>query len=150
MRSAISLRRVAANGTRVSALLGARLRALREQKGLSQGDLEQRSGLLRCYISSVEHSHTVPSIDTLEKMARALDVPLYRLFYDGEKSGRFPEFRRRPNANGSARGDPSEDPYFLRQLRRQVHRLDERQRRLLLFMARSMARTAADGQERRG
>lgn len=140
MRSDISVRRVAANGTRVSALLGARLRALREQKGFSQGDLEQRSGLLRCYISSVEHSHTVPSIDTLEKMARALDVPLYCLFFE-EEMDRKSGFRMQSRENRVGPDGPREDPYFLRLLRKQIHRLDERQRSLLLFMARTMAKT---------
>jgi len=56
-----------------------RLRALREEKKLSQGDIEKRTGLLRCYISRVENGHTVPTVGTLEKMARALEVPLYRL-----------------------------------------------------------------------
>jgi transcriptional regulator with XRE-family HTH domain len=54
------------------------------QKKLSQGDIEKRTGLLRCYISRVENPHTVPAIETLEKMARALEVPMYRLFHDGE------------------------------------------------------------------
>ncbi|PYU17910.1 MAG: hypothetical protein DMG32_26915 [Acidobacteria bacterium] len=57
-------------------IIGDRLRALREQKNLSQGQIEKRSGLLRCYISRVEHGHTVPSIETLEKMCRALEIPL--------------------------------------------------------------------------
>jgi len=57
-------------------IIGDRLRALREQKHLSQGQIEKRSGLLRCYISRVEHGHTVPSIETLEKMCRALEIPL--------------------------------------------------------------------------
>jgi transcriptional regulator with XRE-family HTH domain len=57
-----------------------RLRTLREGKKLSQGDIEKRTGLLRCYISRVENGHTVPTVETLEKMARALEVPLYRLF----------------------------------------------------------------------
>ena len=56
-----------------------RLRELREEKKLSQGDIEKRTGLLRCYISRVENGHTVPTVETLEKMARALEVPLYRL-----------------------------------------------------------------------
>ena len=63
-------------------LIGERLKALREQKKLSQGDVEHRTGLLRCYISRVENGHTVPSVDTLEKMACALEVPMYRLFTD--------------------------------------------------------------------
>ncbi len=65
-------------------LLGDRLRALRETKKLSQGDIEERSGLKRSYISRVENSHTVPAVEILEKLARALEVPLYQLFYEGE------------------------------------------------------------------
>src|SRR6266480_7411725 len=62
-----------------------RLRAIREQKDLSQGDIEQRTGLKRCYVSRVENGHTVPSIETLEKLARALEVPMYQLFCDEEQ-----------------------------------------------------------------
>lgn len=57
-------------------IIGERLRALREEKGVSQGDIEKRTGLLRCYTSRVENGHTVPSVNTLEKMSRALEVPL--------------------------------------------------------------------------
>src|ERR1700685_2964584 len=66
-------------------IIGDRLRALREEKKLSQGDIEKRTGLLRCYVSRVKNGHTVPAIETLEKFARALDVPLYQLFYDGDE-----------------------------------------------------------------
>ena len=66
-------------------IIGDRLRAVLEEKKQSHGDVEKRTGLLRCYISRVENGHTVPAIETLEKMARALDIPLYQLFYDGEK-----------------------------------------------------------------
>src|SRR5438876_8039996 len=62
-----------------------RLRALREEKKLSQGDIEKRTGLVRCYISRVENGHTVPAIETLKKMARALEIPMYQLFYEGEE-----------------------------------------------------------------
>jgi transcriptional regulator with XRE-family HTH domain len=65
-------------------LIGNRLKELRESKQLSQGDIEKRTGLLRCYISRVENNHTVPSVETLEKMARALEMPMYRLFHEGE------------------------------------------------------------------
>jgi transcriptional regulator with XRE-family HTH domain len=54
-----------------------RLREIRIQKKLSQGDIEARTGLLRCYVSRVENGHTVPSIETLEKFPRALGVPMY-------------------------------------------------------------------------
>jgi len=64
--------------------LAGRLRELRECKNLSQGDIEKRTGLLRCYISRVENGHTVPALETLEKFARALEIPLYQFFYDNE------------------------------------------------------------------
>jgi transcriptional regulator with XRE-family HTH domain len=67
-------------------MIGERLRAIRESKNLSQGDIEQRTGMLRCYTSRVENGHTVPSIETLAKYAQALDIPLYQLFYDGEEA----------------------------------------------------------------
>jgi len=60
-------------------VIGNRLKELRESKELSQGDIEKRTGLLRCYISRVENGHTVPAVLTLEKMARALEIPMYRL-----------------------------------------------------------------------
>ena len=74
-------------------IIGDRLRALREEKKLSQGDIEKRTGLLRCYISRVENGHTVPAIETMEKFARALEVPLYQLFYDGEEPPKLPKLR---------------------------------------------------------
>ena len=66
-------------------VIGDKLKELREAKKLSQGDIEKRTDLLRCYISRVENGHTVPNVDTLEKMARALAVPMYRLFTDEAK-----------------------------------------------------------------
>ena len=65
-------------------IIGERLKALRTAKKMSQGHIEKRTGLLRCYISRVENGATVPSISTLEKMASALEVPMYQLFFDGD------------------------------------------------------------------
>jgi len=62
-----------------------RLRQLREIKQLSQGDIEKRTGLFRCHVSRVENGHTIPSLETLEKIARALEVSLYQLFYEGDE-----------------------------------------------------------------
>jgi len=80
-----------------SALLpvGARLRELREQKRLSQGDIERRTGLLRCHISRVENGHKLPSLETLQKFASALEVPLYQIFYDGKGAGGAPRLSSR-------------------------------------------------------
>jgi transcriptional regulator with XRE-family HTH domain len=60
------------------------LKHFRESQNLSQGDIEERTGLFRCYVSRVENGHTTPSLETLENFSRALNVPLYQLFYDGE------------------------------------------------------------------
>jgi len=56
-------------------VIGERLRDVRKGKNLSQGDIEKRTGLLRCYISRVENGHTVPSVETLERLAGAMEVP---------------------------------------------------------------------------
>lgn len=61
--------------------IGRKIRVLREAKGLSQGDIERRSGLLRSYISRVEGGYTAPSLSTLEKFAKALEVEPYQLLY---------------------------------------------------------------------
>jgi transcriptional regulator with XRE-family HTH domain len=71
--------------------VGARLKQFRELKGLSQGTIQGRAGLLRSYISRVENGHTVPSVETLQKFARALDMPLYELFYEAEKPPQSPK-----------------------------------------------------------
>lgn len=74
--------------------IGERLRHLRETRDLSQGDIEKRTGLFRCYISRVECGHTVPSLETLEKFAEALDVELYQLFYSGRRKAMAPKVAR--------------------------------------------------------
>src|SRR5208282_564574 len=75
----------------VNMYIGQRLRDIREAMGLSQGDIENRTGLMRCYISRVENGHTMPSIETLEKISRALEVRMYQLFYEGEEKKEVPE-----------------------------------------------------------
>lgn len=89
-----------------------RLRTLREGKKLSQGDIEKRTGLLRCYISRVENGHTVPTVETLEKMARALEVPLYRLFYDGETPPKLENLTKRKTADEIAWGSSGKSAGF--------------------------------------
>jgi transcriptional regulator with XRE-family HTH domain len=81
-----------------------RLRELRERKKLPQGDIEKRTGLLRCYVSRVENGHTVPAVETLEKLARALEVPMYQLFYDGEKPPQVPNLLKQKTSDGIAWG----------------------------------------------
>jgi transcriptional regulator with XRE-family HTH domain len=122
-------------------IIGDRLRELREQKHLSQGDIEKRTGLLRCYISRVENGHTVPAIETLEKLARAMEVPLYQLFYDGEEPPKAPNLPRRKTADDVAWGNSGKDAKLLEQFRRLLRKTNEKNQRILLFMAQKMAGT---------
>jgi transcriptional regulator with XRE-family HTH domain len=124
-------------------IIGDRLRVLREQKKFSQGEIEKRTGLLRCYISRVENGHTVPAVETLEKFARALEVPLYQLFYDGDEPPKLPSLARRRSAGAIVWGDTGKDARTLNKFRQLLGRADEEDRRLLLFMAKKMARTKA-------
>jgi transcriptional regulator with XRE-family HTH domain len=117
-----------------------RLRALREAKHLSQGDIEKRTGLLRCYISRVENGHTVPAIDTLEKMARAMEVPMYQLFYDGEEPPKLPNLPKRETGGDIAWGSSGKNARMLDKFRRLLSRADERDLKILLLTAQKMAR----------
>jgi transcriptional regulator with XRE-family HTH domain len=121
-------------------IIADRLRALREEKNLSQGDIEKRTGLLRCYISRVENGHTVPAIETLEKLARAMEVPLYQLFYDGEEPPQLPRLPRRKTGNDTLWGSSGKNARTLDRFRRLLKQTDEGDRRLLLYMAQKMAR----------
>src|SRR6202051_3651813 len=80
-------------------IIGERLRELREEKKLSQGDIEEKTGLLRCYISRIENGHTIPAVETLEKFAHALEVPMYQLFYDGEEPPKLPNLQKRKSTD---------------------------------------------------
>jgi transcriptional regulator with XRE-family HTH domain len=120
-------------------IIADRLREMREAKQLSQGDIEKRTGLLRCYISRVENGHTVPAIETLEKMARALEVPLYQLFYDGEEPPKLPNLPKRKASDEIAWGSSGKDARFLGKLRRHLGKAGERDRKLVLLMAQNLA-----------
>jgi transcriptional regulator with XRE-family HTH domain len=116
-------------------VIGKRVKALREQKNMSQGDIEKRTGLLRCYISRVENGHTVPSVDTLEKLAHAIQLPMYRFFTDDDpvKKPNIPtEHIAGPAAN-------SKQEREIRALTKCLSRMDNRRRRLLFHMASKMA-----------
>jgi transcriptional regulator with XRE-family HTH domain len=116
-----------------------RLRALREARHFSQGEIEKRTGLLRCYISRVENGHTVPAVETLEKFARAMEVPLYQLFYDGEKPAVPPSLAKRKGADDVEWGSAGKDAHDLTRFRTLLGRMKEPDRKLLLHMAQKMA-----------
>jgi transcriptional regulator with XRE-family HTH domain len=116
-----------------------RLRSLREEKKFSQGEIEKRTGLLRCYISRVENGHTVPAIETLEKFARALEVPMYQLFYDGDKPAELPNLPKRNTGDDAVWGSSGKDERMLHQFRRLLSKTKEKDQRMLLFVAQKMA-----------
>jgi transcriptional regulator with XRE-family HTH domain len=124
-------------------IIGDRLRALREEKKLSQGDIEKKTGLLRCYVSRVENGHTVPAVETLEKFARALEVPMYQLFYDGEEPPKLPNLLKRKTANDILWGNSGEDQRTLVKFCRLFGRMEEDDRGLVLFIAQKMAKRKA-------
>jgi transcriptional regulator with XRE-family HTH domain len=116
-------------------VIGERLRALRQRKKLSQGQIEERTGLMRCYISRIEHGHLVPSIETLEKMCRALEVPLFQFFYEGDGPPPAPKYRP---VEAPSWGRSGREARLMAKFRRLLSRIHERDRQLLLHVAREM------------
>jgi len=112
--------------------IGTTIRAFRLQKGMSQGDIEKRTGLLRCYLSRVENGHTVPSLETLQKIAGALDLPLSQFFSEEEVVREVPGLSLN-----------EDEIRFLTQIQRYSANLGESDRRLLLAMVRKFAATAS-------
>jgi transcriptional regulator with XRE-family HTH domain len=121
--------------------IGARLRQLREVKRMSQGDVEQRTGLLRCNISRVENGHIVPSIETLERFAKAFHVPLYQLFYSGEQGPTTPRLKALETLEKLARerGKAGREARFLLKLRTLLVRIPETDRGLFLSLVKELA-----------
>src|SRR5438128_4224439 len=112
--------------------IGETIRSYRLQKGMSQGDIEKRTGLLRCYLSRVENGHTIPSLDTLAKIAGAMEIPLAQFFAD------------EPEIKSNGKSMMSEDDLkFLNQFRRYSANLNESDRKLLLAMVKKFAANAS-------
>ena len=120
--------------------IGRKLRQIRESKNLSQGDLEKKTGLLRCYTSRVENGYTVPSVETLVKYARALDVPLYRFFTDGQ-SVKAPSLPA--NGRGPQWGEKGKERRELQLFAKALSRMNPRKQKLLFAIAQRMASSAA-------
>jgi transcriptional regulator with XRE-family HTH domain len=111
-------------------IIGDRLRLLREERNLSQGEIEKRTGLLRFYISRVENSHTIPTVEMLEKMARALDMHLYQFLYEGPEPPALPKLGIAPNRDGW--GSSGKDARVLQKLRGYLSKVTPRDRRVLM------------------
>ena len=122
--------------------IGRKLKKLREDRNLSQGDIERKTGLLRCYTSRVENGYTVPSVETLGKYARALEVPLYRFFTDQQDVKGLPLISK--NRNGSVWGERGKERRELKLFAKALSRMNSRKQKLLLAMAQRMASQAPE------
>ena len=112
--------------------IGETIRNFRLEKGMSQGDIEKRTGLLRCYLSRVENGHTVPSLETLAKIAEAMDISLAD-FFPGTETPRDRETQK-------ALGELSQDEIrFLAEIKKYSTTLSDGDKRLVLAMIRKMA-----------
>jgi transcriptional regulator with XRE-family HTH domain len=119
-----------------------RIRQLREARNMSQGDIEEHTGLLRCYISRVENGHTVPAIETLEKLARALKIPLYEMFYEGKNPPEAVIESGPPDWASQGKGFRE-----FRKFRQALARMGDRDRKTLLEVAARMA--SAKGRQKK-
>ena len=122
-------------------VIGTRLRELREQKGLSQGDVERSTGIKRCYTSRVEHGHTVPGLINLGKYATAFGVPLYQLFYEGDEPPPLAKLTPRKTLEELAEepGKEGAEAKFLLKLKRLLSKVRERDRGVFLATAQKLA-----------
>ena len=116
--------------------VGDQLKRIRELKGLSQGKIEERTGMYRCYISRVENGHTVPSLETLEKFARALGMPLYQILYEKDSGSQLPNSRAQELNDWASRGKGRRT--FLK-LQKALQKMSGRDRELLLQVAAKIA-----------
>jgi transcriptional regulator with XRE-family HTH domain len=112
-------------------IIGKRLRETREQLKMSQGDVEKRTGLMRCYLSRIENGHIEPAVQTLEKLAHAFHVPLYELLCEGDE----PPKPLPANHSEKLWGSSGKDARLLLTLIRLLADMREEDRELLLSLA---------------
>lgn len=118
-------------------LIGQKLREIREAKNLSQVEIAEATGLVQPYVSRVENGHTIPGVETLEKWASALKVPLYQILYDGEEPPK--PLKLSSNHNQELWGNSPRDSHDLKRLRQFLSKMNEQERELLLSLAGRMA-----------
>jgi transcriptional regulator with XRE-family HTH domain len=133
------------NGS-VRGRIGIRIRDLRRRRGLSQRDLQQRAGLMRCYISRLENGHTVPTLEILERLAAALDLPLYWLFHEAEEPVDDLSFGH--GIEGPVQDTMWRDTRFLRKLKSLWRRMTDHDREMVMAIASRMAARVRDVAQR--
>ena len=122
-------------------VIGKRIRQLREMRKLSQGDIQETTGLLRCYISRVENGHTVLSLETLERFAGALGVPLYQLFCENGHPPETSHLTPRKTLEELAKDEEVTGPedLFLAKIAHVSARLMATDRKILITLAKKLA-----------
>jgi transcriptional regulator with XRE-family HTH domain len=118
-------------------LIGQKLREIREAKNMSQVEIAEATGLVQPYVSRVENGHTIPGVETLEKWASALKVPLYQILYEGEEPPK--PLKLSGNHNQELWGNSARDSHDLKRLRQFLSKMNEQERELLLSLAGRMA-----------
>ena len=83
------------------ALLAWNLRALRTARSLSQERLAIDAGVDRAWVSELEREQGNTSVDLLDRLAEALDVPVAALFAEPERDADKPQ----PLRSGRRRRD---------------------------------------------
>jgi len=116
-------------------LIGQKLRELREARNLSQSDIQKSVGLLRNYVSRIECGHIIPGVETLEKYARVLDIPMYQLFYEGDS----PEKLKLPGEKAGKWGVTESESAEFRAFVRLLARMNQRDREILVSVAHRLA-----------
>jgi transcriptional regulator with XRE-family HTH domain len=132
-------------------LIGQKLREIREAKKMSQVEIAEVTGLVQPYVSRVENGHTIPGVETLEKWASALKIPLYQILYDGEEPPK--PLKLSGNHNRALWGNSGRDSHDLKRLRQFLAKMNDQERELLLSLAGRMAsrsrRGATEGEEKK-
>ena len=118
-------------------LIGQKLREIREAKKASQVEIAEATGLVQPYVSRVENGHTVPGVETLEKWASALKIPLYQILYDGEEPPK--PLKLSGNHNNELWGNSRRQSHDLKRLRQYLAKMSQQERELLMSLAGRMA-----------
>ena len=113
------------------------VRDLRRARSLSQRQLALRMQVPRTYISKIENGKAMPTLSSLERLARALEAEVADLLHDVRS--------RRADAVASLLGEP-----FLAEVLPYVGRMNAYQRSVFLNQVRDMARDTSAGRSRVG
>ena len=124
-------------------LIGQRLREIREARNMSQLEISEATGLVQPYVSRVENGHTIPGVETLEKWASALKIPLYQILYDGEEPPK--PLKLSGNHTSELWGNSARDSHALKRLRQFLAKMTDHERELLLSLAGRMTSRSRRG-----